>query len=169
MKKIFLCLLLLFLTGCTTNKKLIVQTRNDVIEIVERFGEVKDEDLNYDPEAFGGFYGTGHVCFYAEDDVIGLNIFEDDVAFMLTFSLEEAPRNYLKIWCVDITYIDVKERISVNLSYYYYNERWTKFKEDYESERYNINFVDFTKGLSKLTIKDARHILIELGYKEVAK
>jgi len=169
MKKLLLCLLLLFLTGCTTNKKLIVQTRNDVIEIVERFGAVKDEDLDFDPEAFGGFYGTGQVCYYTEDDIIGLNIFEDDVAFMLVFSLEEAPRNYLKIWCVDITYVDFKERISVYLSYYYYNEPWIKFKENYESERYNINFIEFTKGLSKLTIKDARHILIELGYKEVAK
>ncbi len=171
MKKLFFIIALLLMTftlgGCNANKEnkeLIKWTKNQLIYILERFEGAEDVDLDWEDP--GRYFGQGNICVYNEGEGIGLALFEDDIAVMIEISLDDSPRKSLKVWQVNINYIDIANAINMELSYYHYDEGWIG-PDDFANETFAINIVDFSKGLSLFTVDDVKYVLTELGYNEV--
>lgn len=180
MKRLILFVMTIFLifalTGCDLFNKeekdaelARVEAREDarefILEIIDRFGAVEDEDLEYPEDEDQYVLGNIKMVMAMDDDSINLVLHEDGVFVMLEFVLDESTRQTMKIWNVMITYTDTNEEIYIYLDYYHYGKL---FVDDYAGEDFDVGYKSFADQLYLLELEDIIWILNELGYNEVA-
>lgn len=167
MKKLLVYLIVLLsivaMLGCSAENRNVdvrQETRQDILELIDLFGDPQYEDLEF--YEGGNLYGTADFILAERGSGINLMLIEEGIVVMLEIVMDSSSSLNVAVWNVMITYQDNNNEIFVYLDYYHEGE-WP-LHEDFDVELMPITFSDLVENVGYLTIGDIQTILLELGY-----
>ena len=157
--------LLITVNGITIIKarKVREYNREQIVEIIEKFGRSEDTNTDYSNVAESHYLGDNNITLYDNDMVVRM-IMQDDVMIVFEFVLDSPESsNTIEVWNVMITYVDFSSREYLYLDYYFYND----FPHpNFASQTIKFTVRELAEVLQNLTIKDYVWIIGQLKESE---